>query len=235
MTKFVIGLGLSVMALGAAGSRQTDAAPILASYSHDASASSSTFSGDYRRVRAGSPRTGYHWAYVERSDQATSASGVAPLNGSTGTQLSTGTFFAPVYSGSGISSNTFSDTDTLAVLHVQVNAATTLTTPPTGYQAVNVSARASDSFVFTLDTDTDVQLTVSGTPGQAVRLIDLASNESIFAGSTGGFHDTLSAGEYEVVGTVWINATQNTLFGTMVDLGQTSYSLDYTLKVSPPT
>ena len=234
MTRVALFLGAGAVALSLVGlSPVASAVPILSSVSHAGNASAGTVSGKYVYGPYGNPRhPGYGWHVV--FVQSTSAGAGAPLNGSSGVQTSAGTYYGPAYSATGQSSNTFSDTDTLAVLRVHLKTAVTLTTPKIPHQRASAAAQASDTLSFTLANDSSVSLDVSGGAGNTVQIVDQVTGEVVFTvHGAGSFHDALSAGDYAVVGNAADSASQDTQYNTLTNPGSTTAPLDYAFSVSP--
>lgn len=211
------------------------ASDILPGVSHSGSATASATSALWRYVSYGSPRTGihYHWSPFRMQNIFTTLTD--GLGTSTGSQVAAGTYFAPTYSGTGSTSNTFSNSPTLANYSVNLLAAVSFTSPLVAHQGADVSASATDALAFTLDKDTDISLMVSGGSQGSVQLISLSSNEAIFSGGNGqSFHDILAPGDYELVGSVADSASRDMQTGAFLNLGKTSYSLSYHLTAHAP-
>ena len=234
MSKSSFVWGGSLIALGCLGfSRIASADPILTAVSQSGYAASSADSRVYVYGTFGRPGH-QHRGWLAVSKEHVAVSGGTSLNGSSGTQTATGTYFKPALSGAALSSESFSDTDTLATLKVHLEAAATLTTPSLSHQWVFSQAESHDVLAFSLANDSSVSLDAYGSPGSTVQIVVQQTGEVVFtAHGSGGFHDALSAGDYVVIGTVTDGASRDTQSNHSSNLGSTKNSVDYTLSVSP--
>src|SRR5262249_28236227 len=158
-------------------------------------------SGDYRYTRGGSPRSGFYWYWRLYTDQSLHSSAAMPLNGASGIQAATGSYYKPTYSALSSATNTLSNTATQSVFSVRLNLVTPPYTPLHTHQLASLYAQTEDIFTFTLDSASDVRLVVTMRNGGYVQFDSIDNGELRFGayGST-TFHDVLPAGTYRLSG-----------------------------------
>lgn len=221
----------------AIGLAQLTHAQIVTSPSENGWATASTTSYDWRYVRSGGGRGShnYHWSPI--SDQSTSTSVVMPLNGTTGTQTSTGTFFSPAYSASCSGASSFSNSATQAVFDLSMRATSRFSPSLGTLGGASVKNDVLNEFFFTLPNDANVSVSITASPYAIVGFKNLTNGDVYFWGTGGNsFADTLPGGcNYELFVHLVEGASKDAYAGTSSNVGSVISLVDGQLTVTAAT
>jgi len=225
----------SVLVLLSLGVTSFAAAQIVSSPQVNGWAKASTSSWDWRYVPSGGGRGShnYHWAPI--GDQSKGVSVSMPLNGTTGTQTETGTYFSPSYIAKCWGTNSFANSATQAVYQFALEADSTFNPTLNSLDGASVGNDVLNEFFFSLSKDSDVAVKITASSNAIVGFKNLTNGDVYFWGyGSGTLSTTLPGGcTYELFVHLVEGASKDNYLKQSVNVGSLKTSVTGALTVTP--
>jgi hypothetical protein len=206
---------------------------VVSNFTQGGAVSPTTVAGHYVYTRGGSPRTGFYWYWRHYTDQTTQTPFDIPLNGTTGVQTSTGTFFQPNYTAATSATTTFTNGATEADYSLSYLESAHFA-PKLGDHQEASAMPAADGFVeFTITRNCICTVQTHGTYG-FTHMVNVGFGSVIFGGG-GPMTQTiqLGPGTYYIELAFSYTASRNMQTAQTTNWGSTSRTASMTVKIKP--